>query len=96
MKTDKMKKNCKEAARFFKYLSHPQRLMILCHLSEGEKNVTELQNLTGISQSQTSQFLGRMELEGFIKCRKDGAKSYYLIKDQRIVRALEAFQKIFQ
>ncbi len=39
---DRMAENAARASNFLKAISHEGRLMILCHLSAGEKSVTEL------------------------------------------------------
>ena len=78
-----------------KAIAHPQRLMILCHLSEGEKNVGEILALCEISQSQLSQFLNRMQREKLLKVRKDGQFSYYSIADKNLIKLIQSMQKIF-
>lgn len=78
-----------------KAIAHPQRLMIMCYLSEGEKNVSELQELCDISQSQLSQFLNRMGREKLLKCRREGNFSFYSIADKNVLKLLQAMQKIF-
>ena len=40
-----MMKSARDATNFMKALAHEGRLMILCHLSTGEKSVTELEEL---------------------------------------------------
>ena len=52
-----MKKNCETVAHILKALSHPQRLLLLCHLAGGEKTVGELEILCDSSQSSVSQYL---------------------------------------
>lgn len=95
MDLEQMEEKCVEVAGIFKHFSHPQRLMLLCHLSEGEKHVGELQELTGLSQSQTSQFLKRMQLEGLLRARKESNFAYYSIKDKNILKLIKSMQKIF-
>lgn len=60
----KMEAQCEIVSKTLKPLSHLQRLMILGHLIQGERTVSELQDLCSVLQSQLSQFLGRMKLEG--------------------------------
>ncbi len=93
--TEKMKGQCSEVSSLLKAIAHPQRLMLMCYLSEGEKNVTELQELCGISQSQLSQFLNRMGREKLLKSRKDGTFVYYSVADKNILKLLQAMQRIF-
>ena len=38
---DRMMESATDASNFLKAISHEGRLMILCHLSSGEKSVTE-------------------------------------------------------
>ena len=38
-----MKNNCENVAAILKAISHPQRLMLLCHLAGGEKTVGHLE-----------------------------------------------------
>jgi DNA-binding transcriptional ArsR family regulator len=78
-----------------KAIAHPQRLMLMCHLSEGEKNVSELLTLCEISQSQLSQFLNRMHRERLLALRKDGQYSFYSIADERVKKLMMAMQKVF-
>lgn len=89
-------KNCIEAAAFLKNISHPQRLMIVCHLAQMEMTVGELQEQCDISQSQLSQFLGRMQREGLLMVRREGQFSYYSIKDERLIKLLKAMHRIFE
>lgn len=95
MNLEKMKMQCLEVTTIMKAMGHPQRLMIMCHLSEGEKNVGELLELCDISQSQISQFLNRMHREKLLKLRKEGNFSFYSITDKRVMRLMQSMQKIF-
>lgn len=90
--TGKMKKSCQLVSQILKALSHPQRLMILSHLIANEKTVGELVELCEISQSQMSQFLMRMKIEGLIQCQKQGRFQYYKIADPSLVRLLQLVQ----
>lgn len=90
-----MKKQCGEVSSLLRALSHPQRLMILGYLTQGEKTVTELQNLCGLSQSQLSQFLVRMKAEGLLNCQRRGRFQYYQIEDPRLLKLIESLHSIF-
>lgn len=86
---DEMAARAAEAAAFLKALSHEGRLMILCHLSSGEKSVTALEALIGARQAAVSQHLARLRSEGLVAARRDGKVIYYAIKDPK-VRAMVA------
>lgn len=91
----KMEGKCDLVSGLLRALSHPQRLMILGHLIDGEKTVTELQELCSISQSQLSQFLGRMRLEGLLNCQRKGRFQYYSVGDKKIVKLIQAIHVIY-
>jgi DNA-binding transcriptional ArsR family regulator len=87
-----IKKSCDEVCLILKSLSHPQRLLILGHLIQGSKNVSELVDLCDISQSQMSQFLTRMKLEGLVKSEKIGKIQSYSIADKRLIHLIKTIQ----
>ena len=80
---DEMGERAAEAAAFLKALSHEGRLMILCHLSSGEKTVTELEDRLGARQAAVSQQLARLRSEGLVHARRDGKAIHYSIKDPK-------------
>ncbi len=83
------------AAAFLKALSHEGRLMILCHLSSGEKSVTELEQKLGSRQAAVSQQLARLRLEGLVNCRRDGKAMYYSIQDPKVIRMIDLVYDMF-
>jgi DNA-binding transcriptional ArsR family regulator len=88
----KIKRTCNEVCGILKALSHPQRLMILGHLLEGPKTVGELVDLCEISQSQMSQFLIRMKLEGLVASEKQGKYQFYSLADGRLIQLMKTIQ----
>lgn len=95
MNMNLMQKKSIEVSSLLKNFSHPQRLLILCYLSEGERQVSDIQQAIGLSQSQTSQFLKRMQNEGLLGLRKEKNYCFYFICKQEILMLLKAIQKIF-
>jgi DNA-binding transcriptional ArsR family regulator len=95
MNLEIMESKCVEVSSIMKAIAHPQRLMLMCHLCEGEKNVSELLELCDISQSQLSQFLNRMHGEKLLKLRREANYSYYSIADKNIIKLIQSMQKIF-
>jgi DNA-binding transcriptional ArsR family regulator len=90
-----MSEKCVEASSLLKHFAHPQRLLILCFLSDGEKQVSDIQEAVGLSQSQTSQFLKRMQHEGLLALRREKNYSFYSIANTQVVKLLKSMQKIF-
>ena len=92
---DRMIKNAQRASNFLKAISHEGRLMILCHLVDGEKSVTELEELLSARQAAVSQQLSRLRLEGLVVPRRDGKTIYYSLADDRPRRILERVYEVF-
>lgn len=89
---NKIKKSCSEVCLILKALSHPQRLLILGHLLNSPKTVSELVEVTELSQSQMSQFLTRMKFEGLITSERQGKFQIYSISDKRLFRLMQTLQ----
>ncbi len=83
------------ASNFLKALAHEGRLMILCHLSAGEKSVSELESLLGSRQAAVSQQLARLRLEGIVSARRDGKTIYYALHDPKAARLVGVVYDMF-
>ena len=57
MDLEQMQLAADQACRMMKVLANPDRLLILCQLSQGERRVGELEDLLGIVQPTLSQQL---------------------------------------
>lgn len=84
-----------EAANIFKTLGHEGRLLILCHLAQGAKSVSELEGILDARQSAVSQQLARLRSEGLVTARRDGKTISYSLRDPRIGELLTCYGKIF-
>ncbi|WP_397544584.1 metalloregulator ArsR/SmtB family transcription factor [Roseovarius salis] len=84
-----------DASAFLKAISHEGRLLILCHLSTGEKSVTELEELLSARQAAVSQQLSRLRSEGLVAPRREGKAIYYRLTDNRAIRILEVVYELF-
>jgi len=74
-----MQASASRACRLMKVLSNPDRLMLLCQLSLGEKRVGELEEILGIVQPTLSQQLTVLRDEELVSTRRDGKNIYYQI-----------------
>jgi len=92
---ERMMENAQRAASFLKAISHEQRLMILCHLTLGEKSVTELERLLSARQAAVSQQLTRLRLEGLVAPRREGKTIYYSLADDRSKKIMEVVYDLF-
>lgn len=95
LQAEDMVHHAETASSFLKALSHEGRLMILCHLSTGEKSVTELETLLASRQAAVSQQLARLRLEGLVSYRREGKAIYYSLADERARRMLELMHELF-
>lgn len=90
-----MAKSAARASGLMKTLGHKDRLMILCHLSEGEKSVGQIADLLEISQSPLSQHLSRMRKEGLVETRREAQTIYYSLKSGEASRIVEVLYELF-
>lgn len=90
-----MAKNAEAASAYLKALSHPGRLMILCYLIEGEKTVTDLENLLGTRQSSVSQHLARLRADQLVKTRREGKAIHYSLADERTEAMIALMHRLF-
>ncbi len=91
----KIKNNAKMASNLLKLLSNEVRLLVLCNLVEGSKNVTELENIVKISQPALSQHLAKLKANKIISDKRKGQVIYYSIIDSKAKQILETLYKIY-
>ena len=73
------------AARRFRILSEPVRLMILNQLNSfGEMNVQDIVDATGQKQANVSKHLSQMFEAGVVGRRRNGQSVYYFVADPTI------------
>ena len=87
--------NIEKATACLKALAHPTRLQVLCALSEGEKNVQQLEQLLGTTQANMSQHLKLMKDKEILIARKEANQVFYAVKDERTFQLLELLQSIY-
>lgn len=85
----------KSASNYLKSLAHEGRLMILCHLGQGEKSVGELEDLLGMRQAAVSQMLARLREDEMVTTRRDGKIIYYSLADQDTTRVIGLLYDMF-
>lgn len=89
------KDKAEEATIFLKALANESRLLVLCHLAQGEKSVTELEELIGIRQPNLSQQLSRLRAEGLVKRRRDAKSIYYSLDSVEVELVVQLLYKLF-
>ena len=92
---DVMAEAAEEAASCLRALSNPSRLLLLCHLINGERNVGELEAALGLGQAYVSQQLARLRAEGLVSARRDGRIVHYSVADTRVKPIIEVLYAQF-
>ena len=84
-----------KACRLLKVLSNPDRLMLLCQLSQGEKRVGELEEILGIVQPTLSQQLTVLRDEELVLTRREGKNIYYQIASPQALAVMQVLYAQF-
>jgi len=84
------------AARLMKLMASEQRLIILCHLGDGECSVGDLAQHVGLAQSACSQHLAKLRAEGVVGTRREGQTIFYRLTDPAAVRVIETLCDIYR
>jgi DNA-binding transcriptional ArsR family regulator len=90
-----MKASASRACRLMKVLSNPDRLLLLCQLSLGEKRVGELEDILGIVQPTLSQQLTVLREEELVNTRRDGKNIYYQIASPQALAVMNVLFEQF-
>ena len=90
-----MSEAANDASACLRALSNPSRLLLLCQLLDGEKNVGELETELGLGQAYVSQQLARLRSEGYVEARRDGRIVYYSLADARVTPIIQVLYEQF-
>ena len=84
-----------DAAQLLKALANPDRLLLLCQLVAGERSVTELGALSGITQPSLSQQLGVLRGERLVTTRREGKSVIYRVSSPAALAILQTLYDLF-
>ena len=90
-----MQAAAQNACKLMKVLANPDRLMILCQLTLGERRVGELEEQLGIVQPTLSQQLTVLRDEGLVTTRREGKNIYYQLTSAQAVAVLNTLYQQF-
>jgi len=89
-----MEEKAKKIAELLKLLANEQRLLILCALTNGQKNVSEIHHHTpNITASALSQHLNLLKTAGILCSEKQGMNVNYWVCDGRVLALLDAIKE---
>lgn len=92
---EELARSAESAAGFLKTLAHEGRLMILCHLGQGEMSVGALEETLDMRQAAVSQMLARLRDEGLVTTRREGKTIYYSLADERTRRMIALLYEFY-
>ncbi|MCE1191567.1 MAG: metalloregulator ArsR/SmtB family transcription factor [Acidovorax sp.] len=92
---ESLRQLAENACRLLKVLSNPDRLLLLCQLTQGEKRVGELEALAGIAQPTLSQQLAVLREEGLVNTRREGKSIYYDIASPEALAVMKVLFEQF-
>ena len=72
-----------------------RRRLLLCQLVGHERNVGELEALTGIRQPTLSQQLGVLRDEGLVATRRDGKYVYYQMASFEVSQVMKTLSSLY-
>jgi len=79
-------------AELARVLAHAHRLELIEFVSQGERSVERLAQLSGLSVANTSQHLQQLRRGGFVQSRRDGKRVLYRLADGPILSLIAALR----
>ncbi len=90
-----LRESAAKACALLKALAHEDRLLLLCQLTEGERNVGELEALVGVHQPSLSQHLGVLREEGLVQTRREGKYVYYSLAGHEVIQVMHTLSSLY-
>jgi DNA-binding transcriptional ArsR family regulator len=95
MTADAMRDQANEASEILLALANANRLMILCHLLEGELSVNELQTKMNLAQSALSQHLAKLRTLKLVATRRQAQSIFYSVQSEKVRAILGLLQDLY-
>jgi DNA-binding transcriptional ArsR family regulator len=92
---DAMQAAAGDASRLMKALANPDRLLILCRLSQGELSVGQLEAELGILQPTLSQQLTVLREQSLVDARREGKQVFYSVRSRQALAVLKVLYRQF-
>ena len=92
---DTMRASAARTCSMLKTLSNPDRLLLLCQISQGERCVSDLEGALDIHQPTLSQQLGVLRDEGLVDTRRDGKFIYYSVASKEALAVMQVLYEQF-
>lgn len=95
MNLQDMLQNSAKAVKLLKAVSNERRLLILCHLLDGELSVGEMNEKLELSQSALSQHLALLRQHKLVKTRKAAQTVYYSLNSKEAEALIALLHKLY-
>ena len=92
---DVLRQAASEACSLLKVLANPDRLLLLCQMTQGEYCVSDLESLTGIKQPTLSQQLTVLREEEMVSTRREGKQIFYNITSKEAMSVLQVLYEMY-
>lgn len=83
------------ASAVLKAMGNERRLRVLCHISESERSVGELERLVGLSQSALSQHLARLRRDGLVRTRREAQTVFYSLSGAEVSAVMRSLHDLY-
>jgi len=92
---NELRASADKACSLLKTMANQDRLLLLCHLIDAERNVSELEEVTGVRQPTLSQQLGVLREEGLVGTRREGKYIYYSLANPAVIRIMQTLYGLY-
>jgi DNA-binding transcriptional ArsR family regulator len=92
---DAMRAAARQAGGLLKALANPDRLLLLCQLTQGEQPVGALEAALAIHQPTLSQQLGVLRQEGLVATRREGKQIFYSVASPEALAVLQLLYRLY-
>jgi ArsR family transcriptional regulator len=90
-----LRRRADDAATLLRTLGNPDRLLLMCELSQAELCVSDLAERTGIVQPTLSQQLTVLREQGLVTTRRDGKRIHYSVADPHAMALLKTLYRLY-
>ncbi|MAB98774.1 ArsR/SmtB family transcription factor [Halopseudomonas sp.] len=90
-----LRESAAEACGLLKVLANPDRLLLLCQMTQGEHSVSDLAAATGVEQPSLSQQLTVLRVNGLVSTRREGKQVFYNISSQNAMQVMDLLYRLY-
>ncbi|MBV1774303.1 metalloregulator ArsR/SmtB family transcription factor [Burkholderiaceae bacterium DAT-1] len=91
----RMRHSADQAVDMLKVLANPERLLLLCQIAQGERCVSELEDVLQIRQPTLSQQLGVLRRAGIVDTRRASKQIYYRVTSPQALALIDRLYSLY-